>query len=359
MWWNLNEVIVAQNGGLPIDWAALSPTGKVIVEIGFGNGEFLEFLGRSNPDKLVVGVEVSQWCAAKGARRVLAAGLTNVRIMHGDARFLLRRCFAPESVEKVYMNFPCPWPKARHAQRRVTVPAFAGLINYLLVPGGSFELATDVDWYAEETAEVFSTCAAFRAGAVVKNPERPYVTKYERKWKAMDKDTWLLVVRKDGSLEERPEQEEEWPMECEAETKKRVKDVLAALRGAEGAGVGGKGHWVFREAFLSDEGVGLLLVITADEGFEQHFYLKVLPHHRGVTIKGRLCGPSLPHARDARRAAQGSRRSAELTRARKTHGIKTAPPPSHGSGAVSVSFIRRLPAQQLRRASTRARPSTA
>ena len=50
MWWNLNEVIVAQNGGLPIDWAALSPTGKVIVEIGFGNGEFLEFLGRSNPD---------------------------------------------------------------------------------------------------------------------------------------------------------------------------------------------------------------------------------------------------------------------------------------------------------------------
>lgn len=301
MWWNLNEVIVARNGGLPIDWAALSPTGKVIVEIGFGNGEFLEFLGRSNPDKLVVGVEVSQWCAAKGARRVLAAGLANVRIMHGDARFLLRRCFAPESVEKVYMNFPCPWPKARHAQRRVTVPAFAGLINYLLEPGGSFELATDVDWYADETAEVFSTCAAFRADAVVKNPERPYVTKYERKWKAMDKDTWLLTIHKEGRLEERPEQEEEWPMECEANTKKSVKDVLEALRGCEGAGVGGKGHWVFREAFLSDEGVGLLLVITADEGFEQHFYLKVLPHHRGVTIKVDSVGH--PYRTPAMRAA--------------------------------------------------------
>ena len=75
MWWNLNEVIVAQNDGLPVDWKALSPSGRVIVEIGFGNGEFLEFLGRSNPDKLVVGVEVSQWCAAKGARRVLAAFL--------------------------------------------------------------------------------------------------------------------------------------------------------------------------------------------------------------------------------------------------------------------------------------------
>ena len=194
MWWNLNEVIVAQNGGLPIDWAALSPTGKVIVEIGFGNGEFLEFLGRSNPDKLVVGVEVSQWCAAKGARRVLAAGLANVRIMHGDARFLLRRCFAPESVGKSLHELPLPVAQGAPRAAPRHSAGLRGAHKLPARPGGSFELATDVDWYAEETAEVFSTCAAFRADAVVKNPERPYVTKYERKWKAMDKDTWLLVV---------------------------------------------------------------------------------------------------------------------------------------------------------------------
>lgn len=90
-------------------------------------------------------------------------------------------------------------------------------------------------------------------------------------------------------------------MECEANTKKNVKDVLEALRGCEGAGVGGKGHWVFREAFLSEEGVGLLLVITADEGFEQHFYLKVLPHHSGVTIKVDSVGH--PYRTPAMRAA--------------------------------------------------------
>ncbi len=77
--------------------------------------------------------------------------------------------------------------------------------------------------------------------------------------------------------------------------------ALGALRGVEGAGVGGKGHWVFREAFLSEEGVGLLLVITADEGFEQHFYLKVLPHHRGVTIKVDSVGH--PYRTPAMRAA--------------------------------------------------------
>ena len=42
MWWNLNDVIVTENDKLPIDWRALSPSGKIFVEIGFGNGEFLE-----------------------------------------------------------------------------------------------------------------------------------------------------------------------------------------------------------------------------------------------------------------------------------------------------------------------------
>ncbi|MCF0248056.1 MAG: tRNA (guanosine(46)-N7)-methyltransferase TrmB [Synergistes sp.] len=302
MFWNLNKVIVTENDALPVDWKAMSPSGRVFVEIGFGNGEFLEFLAKNDPDVLVVGVEVSQWCAAKGARRILAAGLENARVMHGDARFLLRHCFAPESVEHVYMNFPCPWPKTRHAARRVTVPAFAGLMNYLIKPGGSFELATDVDWYAEETAEVFAAVPSFRADPVEINPVRPYVTKYERKWKAMGKDTWRLLVHKDAELSEKPGGEEDWPMECECVSKKSVKDILDSLKGSEGAGVGGCGHWVFRDGYISEEGVGLLLVITADEGFEQHFYLKVIPNVRGgITIKVDSVGH--PYRTPAMRAA--------------------------------------------------------
>ncbi len=301
MLWNLNKIIVSQNDGLPVDWREISPSGRVFVEIGFGNGEFLEHLARGNPKTLIVGVEVSQWCAAKGARRILAAGCENVRVMHGDARFLLRRCFAPESVERVYMNFPCPWPKTRHASRRVTVPSFAGLMNYLIAPGGIFELATDVDWYAEETAAVFSLSPAFRADPVEINPARPYMTKYERKWKAMGKDTWRLTIHKETKLTEKPEKEDDWPMEYEAQAKKSVKEIVESLKNCEGDGVGGKGHWVFRDAFLSADGVGLILVITADEGFEQHFYLKVIPNPRGVTIKVDSVGH--PYRTPAMRAA--------------------------------------------------------
>ena len=122
-------------------------------------------------------------------------------------------------------------------------------------------------------------------------------------------------------------------MECEAETKKSVKDVLAALRGAEGAGVGGKGHWVFREAFLSDEGVGLLLVITADEGFEQHFYLKVLPHHRGVTIKVDSVGH--PYRTPAMRAALLKALAEAQNCGHKTTKTAQAPPFFHRTAALS------------------------
>ena len=166
MIWELNRIIVDENTDLPVDWRSTSPSGRVFVEIGFGNGEFLEYLAKTYPDVLIVGIEVSQWCAAKGARRALSAGLDNVRIMHGDARFLLRNCFAPESAERVYMNFPCPWPKTRHASRRVTVPGFADLMAYLIAPGGYFELATDVEWYATETAGTFSSSPYFEAGAI-------------------------------------------------------------------------------------------------------------------------------------------------------------------------------------------------
>ncbi len=301
MYWDLDKIIVNQHDCLPVKWLEMGPFEKIFVEIGFGNGENIEFLAKTYPDVLIVGIEVSQWCAAKGARRALYADAGNVRIMHGDARFLLRHCFEPESVNRVFMNFPCPWPKTRHAQRRVTVPAFTGLMEYLLEPGGAFVLATDVDWYAEEAAKAFAGSAAFEPAAPVLNPVRQYVTKYERKWKAMGKDTWGLTATKTERLKETPLGEENWPMEGEAVTKKNVSEVMNALKNLEGAGVGGKGHWIFRDAFISVEGAGIMLVITSDEGFEQHFYLKVLESPRGVNIKVDSVGH--PYRTPAMRAA--------------------------------------------------------
>lgn len=285
MTWDLGKIIVDEKVDLPVDWASLSPSGRVFVEIGFGNGEFLEYLAKTYPDVLIVGIEVSQWCVAKGARRALAAGLENVRVMHGDARFLLRNCFSPESVERVYMNFPCPWPKTRHAPRRVNVPLFADLMAYIVAPDGYFELATDVDWYAAETAEIISSSGVFEADPIEVDPERPYLTKYERKWRSMGKNTWLLVLHKNGRYDHKTAEYDDRQMEMECASGMKLEDVLSQIKNAEGKGAGGKGHWVFRETFVSDSGVGLVLAITVDDGFEQHFYIKVSPGRESFKIK--------------------------------------------------------------------------
>lgn len=301
MWGDIDKVLVAENERLPVDWNALAPSGRVFAEIGFGSGEFLAYLAAAYPDALIVGVEVSQLCVSKGIRLALSRGLENVRIMHGDARFLLRRCFAPESVERVYMNYPCPWPKQRHAQRRVTVPAFTELLKRALAPGGYFELTTDVGWYALDAAENIAKDAVFAVEPIAENPARPFSTKYERKWKAMGKDIWTLRANKTAPAGVTECEEDGFPMEEDIKNAKSVRALLAELKGTEGPGAGGKGHWVFRECFISGEGTGLVSVITADEGFEQHFYLKLIEKRDGVTVKVDSAGH--PYRTPAMRAA--------------------------------------------------------
>ena len=281
--WNFQDILIRERQNLPIDFAKVKPHKNLLVEIGFGNGEFTTFLGKQNPNDLVIGIEVSQMCVTKACRRLLSEGLDNVRLFHGDAGLILRKSFAPSTVAKVFMNFPCPWPKARHASRRVTVPSFVQLLDFILTVGGEFHLATDVEWYAADCAEIFSTVQNFRVAPLVKNPTRPYVTKYERKWQKEGRDTWDLVITK--IAESKINEMEQDIMEENFEISGNVEEVMKSLLGAEGAGTDGTGHYVFRDYYTSPNGVGIMLVITSDEGFEQHFYMKFLPRENGVIMK--------------------------------------------------------------------------
>ncbi|MDR1377076.1 MAG: hypothetical protein LBJ22_06165, partial [Synergistaceae bacterium] len=112
---------------LPLDLAELSGgLAKAELEIGFGNGEFTVARAMAHPDTLMIGMEVSLSCAARCMRRVsrLKAGnpqagaLSNLKIVCADARFMMKELFADASLDRVTMNFPCPWPKKRHARRR-------------------------------------------------------------------------------------------------------------------------------------------------------------------------------------------------------------------------------------------------
>jgi tRNA (guanine-N7-)-methyltransferase len=256
-------------------------SGRIIAEIGFGNGEFLQYLAESKTDFLIVGMEISQWCIAKTARRFLAARSGNVRILHGDARYLLKYAFEPWSISEVFMNFPCPWPKKRHEGRRVTHGGLAGLLWSRLEEGGAFNLATDVDWYAEAAAKVFSETGGFAASGPERNVTRDYETKYERKWRAMGRDIYVVRALKVAMpigggkiVEEEMPSLEEYDVEITLASDGR--DLRAAVSALDGENIEGHGYVaVFRDAFTGDRGQSLLKVISSDEGFEQHFHLKI------------------------------------------------------------------------------------
>jgi len=176
------------------------------------------------------------------------------------------------------MNFPCPWPKRRHSGRRVAGGDFADLIASRLAPGGTFTLATDVDWYALEAGEIFGHNEAFETSPAERNGPREYATKYERKWRAMGRDIFVLkAAKKNGHETQETKEEDGSPME-EIETREKISaenfsERLLDLRSDTAEGEGFRA--MFRDVFRSGESDALVKVISVDEGFEQHYFLRI------------------------------------------------------------------------------------
>lgn len=115
------------------------------MEIGMGKGQFLLTLAKQNPKINYIGIEryssVLQRALEKYDSEEFDAP-ENVRFICMDA-FVLSEIFAPNEVEKIYLNFSDPWPKARHARRRLTSTRFLEQYEKVLQEGGMVEFKTD------------------------------------------------------------------------------------------------------------------------------------------------------------------------------------------------------------------------
>ena len=148
----------------PLDPAALfGRVAPLVVEIGFGRGEATRAMAEADPDRDVLGIEVHRPGVAALLREVAEAGLTNVRIVVGDAVPVLRDGFGPGVLDEVRVFFPDPWPKGRHHKRRLVGAAFVALVASRLRPagtlgpddaGGRLHCATDWEPYAQQMLAV-------------------------------------------------------------------------------------------------------------------------------------------------------------------------------------------------------------
>lgn len=119
-----------------------------VLEIGFGGGEHLAGQARLHPDWGFIGIEPFLNGVAKALTHVEEGELKNVRIHRGDARETLQQ-MTDQSFDQIYLMFPDPWPKVRHAKRRFVQSATRDHFARLLKPGGRLRIATDVKVYID------------------------------------------------------------------------------------------------------------------------------------------------------------------------------------------------------------------
>jgi len=179
-------------------------TAPLLLEIGIGNGEFIVWLAERNPEANCVGVEIDRDYLLKAKNRVKSLGLTNVRLIPMEGSRALSRLFAPETLTALYLNFPDPWHKERHKERRLVNEAFAWLLASRLVEGGQFLMVTDYEPYAHEVVAAFENCPAYEP--LWETPLRRelpgyYQTKYARKWSALGRSFFYIGFRKARSVE--------------------------------------------------------------------------------------------------------------------------------------------------------------
>lgn len=131
-----------------------SNNNPIYLEIGSGKGNFITTLARNNPQINYIALERYPTVLIQLIRKVPEDGYKNLAVMNVDAE-KLEEFFEVGEVDKLYLNFSDPWPKKRHAKRRLTSPNFLNIYKKVLGPGSSIEFKTDNREFFDYSVEEF------------------------------------------------------------------------------------------------------------------------------------------------------------------------------------------------------------
>ncbi|MEW4284433.1 tRNA (guanosine(46)-N7)-methyltransferase TrmB [Priestia koreensis] len=125
------------------------------IEVGTGKGQFLVGMAKQNPNVNYIGIELFESIIVVALDRLIEEKLPNLKLLNVDAA-TLNDIFGKNDVERVYLNFSDPWPKNRHAKRRLTYKTFLKRYEDLLVDGGEIHFKTDNQGLFEYSLTSFS-----------------------------------------------------------------------------------------------------------------------------------------------------------------------------------------------------------
>ena len=184
------------DAGEPGALARLLPgAGEWEVEVGFGKGRFLLARAVARPDLRLLGIEVAGEYFRLAAARLARRRISNAVLVRGEALALLATALPRGFASVVHVYFPDPWPKTRHARRRLFSPLSLDLVVGALAPDGKLEFATDFVDYGREVELLLASHPALEVARVEPGwPEGPR-TNYEAKYVAEGRPIVRLEAR--------------------------------------------------------------------------------------------------------------------------------------------------------------------
>lgn len=168
------------------------------IEVGMGKGKFIMELAGKNPDVNYIGIERYSSVLLRALQKREEMELSNIYFMCIDAKSL-DEVFAPGEVSRIFLNFSDPWPKDRHAKRRLTSPEFMKVYDRVLKADGVVEFKTDnrglFDYSLESIPEAGWKVEAYTFDLHHSDmAEGNVMTEYETKFSAMGNPICKLIA---------------------------------------------------------------------------------------------------------------------------------------------------------------------
>lgn len=170
------------------------------IEVGMGKGKFLMELAQKHPEINYVGIERYSSVLLRGLQKREELDLSNIWFLCIDAR-QLAEVFEEGEVERIYLNFSDPWPKDRHAKRRLTSPEFMAVYDKILAADGQVEFKTDNEGLFDYSLESIPQ-AGWRIEASTRDlhhspmAEGNVMTEYEEKFASKGNSICKLIAKR-------------------------------------------------------------------------------------------------------------------------------------------------------------------
>ena len=187
--------LVPANCFAPLDYEDIfGRRAPVEADLGCGDGSYLAAVAAANPNHDFLGVERLLGRVRTTCRRIERRGLTNVRVLRFEISYVVERLLPDNSITTFHIMFPDPWPKRRHAPRRLVSERFLASLHRALIPNGTVRIATDDTEYFGQITRLISPSPLFTVAPAMVAPMA--TSKFERRFTQDGIEIHRLSLRK-------------------------------------------------------------------------------------------------------------------------------------------------------------------